>query len=194
MKGTDHQDQAAEKIKELFLKGQITNVDQLNLVVGIQQKLDNVDLSEQFANWKSSTILDPVNLNMLANILKEIPSDTQEALADWKPQLHSVWDPLLAVYFEKKQPKKIATFQEFWTAAVDSTMFDLNASHGRKYWGFQLVEKVLRRLSPEQMPLIFTANFMRTFINNLSSEDRFLNKAARHTVSIITSQEKIYPH
>lgn len=62
-------------------------------------------------------------------------------------------------------------------------MFDKNASHGRKFWGFQLVEKVLRRLSPDQMPLIFTANFMRSFINNLSSEDRFLNRAARHTVS-----------
>jgi DNA polymerase phi len=62
-------------------------------------------------------------------------------------------------------------------------MFDANASHGRKFWGFQLVEKALRRLSPDQMPLIFTANFMRTFINNLASEDRFLNKAAKHTVS-----------
>lgn len=72
---------------------------------------------------------------------------------------------------------------EVLTNSLD-TMFDKNASHGRKFWGFQLVEKVLRRLSPDQMPLIFTANFMRTFINNLSSEDRFLNRAARHTVSI----------
>ncbi|RCH79723.1 DNA-directed DNA polymerase, partial [Rhizopus stolonifer] len=187
LKDTKHQTQTAEKIKELFLNGPISNVDQLNLVVGIQRKLDNVDLSAQFAKWKSTTILDPANLNILSNILKEIPSDTQEALADWKPQLHSVWDPLLSVYFEKKQPKQIASFQEFWTAAVDNTMFDINASHGRKYWGFQLVEKVLRRLSPEQMPLIFTANFMRTFINNLSSEDRFLNKAARHTAQVIQS-------
>jgi DNA polymerase phi len=62
-------------------------------------------------------------------------------------------------------------------------MFDKNASHGRKFWGFQLVERVLPRLSSEQMTLIFTANFMRTFINNLSSDVRFLNKAARHTVS-----------
>lgn len=62
-------------------------------------------------------------------------------------------------------------------------MFDKNSSHGRKFWGFQLVEKVLRRLSSDQMPLIFTANFMRSFINNLSSEDRFLNRAARQTVS-----------
>ncbi|KAI7903361.1 DNA polymerase phi-domain-containing protein [Cokeromyces recurvatus] len=185
LKDTKHESEVVEKIKELFMNGPITNVDQLNLVLGIQQKLDNVDLSNQLTNFKSSTILDPANLTILSNILKEIPADTQEALADWKPQLHSVWDPILAIYFQESQPKGIASFQEFWNVAVDNTMFDKNASHGRKFWGFQLVEKVLRRLSPDQMPLIFTANFMRTFINNLSSEDRFLNKAAKHTAQVI---------
>lgn len=185
LKGTKHQNEVVEKVKELFFNGPVTNVDQLNLVVGIQQQLDNVDLSEQLSNWKSSTILSPSNLTHLAGILKEIPVETQEALADWKPQLHSVWDPILAVYFEDELPKGVATFQEFWTVTVDNTLFDKNASHGRKYWGFQLVEKVLRRLSPDQMPLIFTANFMRSFINNLSSEDRFLNRAARHTAHVI---------
>lgn len=120
MKDTEQQSEVIEKIKELFLKGPITNVDQLNVVVGIQQKLDNVDLSAQLANFKSSTILDAANLTLLASILREIPIDTQEALADWKPQLHSVWDPILAVYFAEKQPKDIASFQEFWTVAVDS--------------------------------------------------------------------------
>ncbi|KAL7313927.1 DNA-directed DNA polymerase [Mucor circinelloides] len=185
LKDTEHQTQVIDKIKELFLNGPVINVDQLSLVLAIQQQLDNVDLSAQLANLKSTTILDAANLNILAGILREIPADTQEALADWKPQLHSVWDPILAVYFEKSQPKNIASFQEFWTVAVDNTMFEKNASHGRKYWGFQLVEKVLRRLSSDQMPLIFTANFMRTFINNLSSEDRFLNRAARHTAQVI---------
>jgi DNA polymerase phi len=120
LKDTEHQTQVIEKVKELFFNGAITNVDQLNLVVGIQQKLDNVDLSEQLSNWKSTTILNASNLPHLANILKEIPIETQEALADWKPQLHSVWDPILAVYFEEEQPKDIASFQEFWTVAVDS--------------------------------------------------------------------------
>jgi len=66
--------------------------------------------------WINSTLFSPC----LAGILREIPADTQEALADWKPQLHSVWDPILAVYFQKSQPKNIASFQEFWTVAVDS--------------------------------------------------------------------------
>jgi DNA polymerase phi len=120
LKDTEHQTEVVEKIKELFLNGPVINVDQLNLVLAIQQKLENVDLSTQLANLKSTTILDAANLNILAGILREIPVDTQEALADWKPQLHSVWDPILAVYFEKSQPKNIASFQEFWTVAVDS--------------------------------------------------------------------------
>ncbi|KAI8990992.1 DNA polymerase phi-domain-containing protein [Mycotypha africana] len=184
-KDTKHQDEVVEKIKALFLDGPVSNVDQLNLIIGMQQKLNNVDLSTQLAKWKNHNILHPANLKLLSNILKEIPSETQEALAQWKPQLHSVWDPILNMYFSENKPKNIASFQEFWTVAVDNSMFDRDASHGRKYWGFQLVEKVLRRLSSEQMPLIFTSNFMRTFINNLASEDRFLNRAARHTAQVI---------
>ncbi|KAI8879206.1 hypothetical protein K501DRAFT_227075 [Backusella circina FSU 941] len=184
-KDSEHKEKAIEKIKELFFKGPITNVDQLNLVLGIQNSLPDVDVSEQFSNWKSQNVLETVNLPRLAGILKEIPADTQEALADWKPQLHSVWDPILSIYLDGSENKNIASFQEFWTIAVDNTMFDINASHGRKFWGFQLVERVLPRLSSEQMPLIFTVNFMRTFINNLSSDVRFLNKAARHTALVI---------
>ncbi|KAG0749780.1 hypothetical protein G6F57_001649 [Rhizopus arrhizus] len=184
VKDTQHQEIAVEKIKELYFNGSVSNVDQLNLVMSLQQ-LDNIDLSGPFANWKSQTILDPTNLPRLARILCEVPDDSQDSSSDWKPQLHSVWDPILAVYLESNQPTNIASFQEFWTVCVDSTLFDTNASHGRKFWGFQLVEKVLSRLSPEQVPLIFTASFMRTFINNLSSDVRFLYNAAKHTAQVI---------
>ncbi|KAI8988871.1 DNA polymerase phi-domain-containing protein [Pilobolus umbonatus] len=185
LKDTQHETEAVTKIKELFFNGPIVNVDQLNLVIGLQHHLPKTDLSEELSNWKSQTILAPVNLPHLSNILKEIPADTQEALADWKPELHSVWDPLLSNYFNPNPPKGIATFQEFWDIAVDKNMFHQQASHGRKYWGFSLIEKAVRRLSPEEIPLIFTANFMRTFINNLSSDLRFLNKAAKHTAQVI---------
>lgn len=48
-----------------------------------------------------------------------------------------------------------------------------------------MINKVLPELSTDQMPLVFTENFMRTFINNLSSQVRFLNKAARQTALTI---------
>lgn len=96
-------------------------MDQLNLVMSLQQ-LDNIDLSGPFANWKSQTILDPTNLPRLARILCEVPDDSQDSSSDWKPQLHSVWDPILAVYLESNQPTNIASFQEFWTVCVDSKL------------------------------------------------------------------------
>lgn len=64
-----------------------------------------------------------------------------------------------------------------------ASLFDSNSSHERKFWGFQIFEKVLPVLGEDQIPLVFTTNFMRCFINNLSSEDRFLNKAAKHTMA-----------
>ncbi|RUP38412.1 hypothetical protein BC936DRAFT_138400, partial [Jimgerdemannia flammicorona] len=119
----------------------------------------------------------------------------------WRPQLHSVWDRILSLYLDpapqpavatpkakkgaKPKPARVlssrAPFQDFWRVIVDESLFDNSASHERKYWGFQIVERVLPLLPSDQTPFIFTANFMRCFINNLSSEDRFLNKAARHT-------------
>jgi hypothetical protein len=72
-----------------------------------------------------------------------------------------------------------------WTdnTFVTESLFEANSSHERKYWGFQLVEKVMNQVPTDQTVFVFTDNFMRTFINNMSSEDRFLSKAARHTVS-----------
>ncbi|KAI7872535.1 DNA polymerase phi-domain-containing protein [Spinellus fusiger] len=203
IKSTSYKEVATEKILELFLS-QVSTVDQLNLALAIQKHVPDVDLSAKFVGWKNTNVLDPDNLRHLALILKEVPMEEQEALADWKPQLHSVWDCLLSVYLEssaekeeEKRPKKkqktikakaelkVASFQEFWTATVDDIMFNNTASYGRKFWGFQLVERVLPRLAPDQMPLIFTENFMRTFINNLSSDVRFLNKAAKHTATVL---------
>ncbi|KAI8381420.1 DNA polymerase phi-domain-containing protein [Radiomyces spectabilis] len=185
VKSASYKAEVADKIRELFLKGPIVTVDQLNLVLALQQHMPEIDLTEQFAGWKNQNVLHPANLPRLSIILKEIPMDDQETAAhtEWKPQLHSVWDRLLAFYLEK--PTQIASFDEFWNAAVDHAMFEHNATHGRKFWGFQLVEKVLPRLSSDQMPLIFTENFMRSFINNLSSDVRYLNKAAKHTATVI---------
>jgi len=64
-----------------------------------------------------------------------------------------------------------------------ASLFDPSSSHERKFWGFQIFEKVLPVLGEDQIPLVFTTNFMRCFVNNLSSEDRFLNKAAKHTMA-----------
>ncbi|KAI9313750.1 DNA polymerase phi-domain-containing protein [Dichotomocladium elegans] len=219
---TEYKDQVITKIIATFL-GEVENVNQLSLALAFQQKLPEVDLTASFQSWKSTNVLAPVNLAHLASILRESSEDEQETQADWKPQLHNVWDMLLDIYLQptpeagapeanghaeqkdSDRPKKKqriskngdskyktdntddqtrASFEAFWSAAVDRSLFD-NSSHGRKYWGFLLVQKVLPRLSSEQIPLIFTENFMRVFMNNLSYESRYLNKAAMYTAKAI---------
>ncbi|KAG2223120.1 hypothetical protein INT45_005676 [Circinella minor] len=222
----EYKDKVIEKILELFLT-EVVNVDELNVALAIQHYLPQVDLTSQFSDWKGTNVLTTANLPHLATVLKEVPSDDTEKknqkIADWKPQLHSVWDRLLSIYFETEssskqnengheesdRPKKKmrvnkkgdgksksqeedkkASFGEFWDICVDKSLFDHAASQGRKYWGFKLVQKILRRLTSDQMSLIFTQNFMRCFINSLSVSDRYLNKVAAHTANMIQDVAK----
>jgi hypothetical protein len=62
------------------------------------------------------------------------------------------------------------------------SLFSATASAERKSWGFSVIEQALKDIPPNEIPLLFTKNFMRTWINHLSNQDRFLHKAARHLV------------
>ena len=67
------------------------------------------------------------------------------------------------------------------------SLFASTSSPERKYWGFQVFQKALPRVSADDMPMLFTKNFMRSWINHLSNSDRYLHKAARQVVRISLS-------
>ncbi|KAI8329969.1 DNA polymerase phi-domain-containing protein [Chlamydoabsidia padenii] len=180
----EDKDKVMDTILGLFVRENMANVDEVNLTLAIQQQMAGVDLSRPFKGWANDNVFDRANLQHMATIVREVPVGNNESQVDWTPQLHSVWDRLFSQLLTNNNNKN-ASFHEFWTIVVDGNLFHQQASHGRKYWGFQVVNKVLPQLSTDQMPLIFTENFMRTFINNLSSSVRFLNKAARQTATTI---------
>ena len=64
------------------------------------------------------------------------------------------------------------------------SLFASTSSPERKYWGFQVFQKALPRVSGDDMPMLFTKNFMRSWINHLSNSDRYLHKAARQVVRL----------
>ncbi|CAO3635815.1 unnamed protein product [Cunninghamella echinulata] len=190
-----------DKIVALFFtKQKVTNANELNLYLALLEQENHNDEAIQFLlkGWKHQFIFDPSNLEKLATLVSlsaNAMTDDKQQIT-WTPQLHSVWDRLLNQVLpttattttneqQKSKNRNQCTFTEFWTIVVDQTLFDNMANHGRKYWGFQVFNKTLPRLSPEQLPLIFTENFMRTLMNNLSSEVRFLNKAAKQTTWMI---------
>ena len=69
---------------------------------------------------------------------------------------------------------------------IPESLFSSTSSPERKYWGFQVFTKALPRVNADDMPMLFTKNFMRSWINHLSNSDRYLHKAARQVVSVLT--------
>lgn len=113
--------------------------------------------------------------------------------------MHFVWGTVLDSYFptdpsRNPSPAGQAVFPDFFRVLVDGelsasyvgrandvsieSLFSNTSSSERKFWGFQVVERVLPILPSDLLPQIFTPNFMRCWINNLSSSDRYLHKAA----------------
>lgn len=62
------------------------------------------------------------------------------------------------------------------------SLFSSTASAQRKLWGFQVFQKALKRVTEDSMPMLFTKNFMRSWINHLSKKDRYLHQVAIKTV------------
>lgn len=125
------------------------------------------------------------------------------AAGGWKTQLHYVWDIMLDRLLDTSNAVK-SNFPEFFRIVVDGmskvyeqclvsffiseSLFSSTASPERKYWGFQVFQKALHLVSEDNMPMLFTKNFMRTWINHLSKQDRYLHKAAKQTVDISSLQ------
>ena len=64
------------------------------------------------------------------------------------------------------------------------SLFSGSASNERKYWGFVIVQRVLPRVKAADLPILFTKNFMRTWINHLSHFDRYLHSFAKQIASL----------
>ncbi len=66
---------------------------------------------------------------------------------------------------------------------VAESLFSMTASNERKFWGFTVFEKALPRVKATDLPMLFTKNFMRTWINHLSHPDRYLHSFAKQIAS-----------
>ncbi|KAG6821076.1 hypothetical protein H0H93_007235 [Arthromyces matolae] len=181
-------------IKQLFMDHDVWSPEKVALALKLQSLYPDQDwrsiLSPAF---KNPDLLHAGNLQTLARILKESAVEDSEgkeapktaATANWKPQLHFVWDVILTQLLpgpnSSHSPK--GSFQEFFRIVVDESLFSSTASAERKYWGFQIFQKALPRVNQENMPMLFTKNFMRCWINHLSKQDRYLHKIARQAAT-----------
>ncbi|TDL27573.1 hypothetical protein BD410DRAFT_762651 [Rickenella mellea] len=153
--------------------------------------------------FKQPDILNSSNLVALARILKESnvddssepqPQQSRPHTGSWKPQLHFVWDTIFDNLLYTGQTKRTSgNFQDFFRVVVDDSLFASSSSSERKYWGFLIFLKALHRLPSSDLPLLFTKNFMRCWINHLSNNDRYLHKVATKVASEIHAMVKKDP-
>ncbi|KAL1748073.1 DNA polymerase phi-domain-containing protein [Schizophyllum fasciatum] len=152
--------------------------------------------------FKNPDLLSNANLPVIARIIKDTRDDEDEdevpksQSGNWKPQLHFVWDFMLAELLpsEGTASTSLGSFQEFFRVVVDDSLFSATASPHRKYWGFQVFQKALPRVDANTMPMLFTRNLMRSWINHLSHKDRYLHKIALQVASDVQSFVKSNPH
>ncbi|KAK0483486.1 DNA polymerase phi-domain-containing protein [Armillaria novae-zelandiae] len=148
--------------------------------------------------FKNTDLLSTGNYHILGQILKDIDdeeSNSKSSGSSWKPELNFVWDIifdyLLPSSGSNQQTK--GTFPEFFRIVVDESLFSSTSSPERKYWGFQIFQKALPRVPADDIPMIFTKNFMRTWINHSSKSDRYLHKAAKQTAIEVSNFVKERP-
>lgn len=166
--------------------------EKVALTLALQRGAPDLDWKALLApTFKATPLLASGNLVTLGRVLKEGGEDDARA-GTYQPKLHYVWDGILAEHFIHSAAG-IAPFAELFRTVVDEALFANTSSAERKYWGFQVFERVLPLLPSESVPLIFTPNFMRSWMNNLSSADRHLHKAAVQVARKVNEHVKADP-
>ncbi|CCM03691.1 uncharacterized protein FIBRA_05836 [Fibroporia radiculosa] len=175
--------------------------EKLALTAKLQSQYPSRDWRKLLSpTFKHPDLLSTGNLSTIARVLKESnPDDDEETdvpkSGAWRPQVHFVWDILLdgVLADPSSGPAVKGSFPEFFRIVVDESLFASTSSPQRKYWGFQVFQKALPRVSSADMPMLFTKNFMRSWINHLSNSDRYLHKAAKQVATDVQAIVKNNP-
>ncbi|ODH48524.1 hypothetical protein GX48_05393 [Paracoccidioides brasiliensis] len=158
--------------------------------------------------WKHGSPLDVREKATLAKIMKETSESEPEPGKEngvaknsgvWNPKLHFTWDVVLQKLYaqlpelngslnDKNSKDTQASFMDFWTEVIDNGLFAAASSEERKYWGFLLLAKVMNEAPAHLAALVFTKNLMRSFMNQLAVEDRYLHRIATKALKSIQAR------
>ncbi|CAH3192191.1 unnamed protein product [Porites evermanni] len=133
------------------------------------------------SSWKCSYVADKKNYERMAVVLQDSISS--------HPRIHCVWDEVFLTLFDNPA----SDMELFWNKVVEDGLFQ--STQNRKFLGFQLVRKILPQISARQVPVVFSAHMMRSFINGLSSPKNYLHEAAKQLASSlpVLVNENRYP-
>lgn len=178
---------------------QAKDVSSESIAIYLALECSAATIKDTLPHLSSPDLLASTNLATLARILKEgIGTEDSMASSGSGPvqgQVHFVWDMILQQYTKERETLagKKAPFGEAYRVLVDEALFASTSSDQRKSWGFQIFEKAIHKISEEDLPCIFTANFMRTWTNHLADQNRMLHKAAQRCIRTVQSAVRDRP-
>ncbi|TFK27400.1 DNA-directed DNA polymerase, partial [Coprinopsis marcescibilis] len=190
--------------QHLIVDNSTWSPEKIALVIKLQRIHPERDWQKLVApTFKNANLLSSSNLLTVSKILKEavVEDEAQKDVikapsSAWKAQLHFAWDVILDQLLPGPNDPKGQTkgsLQEFFRVVVDESLFSATSSPQRKYWGFQVFQRALKRVDQDSMPMLFTKNFMRSWINHLSNKDRYLHKIAQQTATEVQAFVKDNP-
>lgn len=183
--------ECAETVHDMLYTAQLNKT-----IEGVAISLSCIEhgSSKKSDDWTHGNILHADNLKSLNRILRDLNNDDTKDQDDmqtgtWKPKLHFCWLLIIRNILQSKSDETVK-FPSFWRIVVDEGLFSSNASHERKFWGLQLFSVLVKELPHDQITTIFSPNFLRTVSNQIAQNDRYLNKAAKHsTAAMLTAVE-----
>ncbi|KAF3188247.1 hypothetical protein TWF788_000925 [Orbilia oligospora] len=184
---------------ELEKSGLIKSSDGIGIWIALIQKHNTTLEKLNIRPQKRSSPFEKAYLQTLAKILKESEGKDEdgEKLAQkgsWNARLSWVWDSIFEFYTSDTPQKDIASFPEFWQAVVNDGLFSNSSSDERKFWGFLVFNKAISALeNKDTISILFSPNLMKCFINQLSSPERYLHKAAQKSFRVIKSKAENSP-
>ncbi|KAL9986840.1 hypothetical protein ACROYT_G001046 [Oculina patagonica] len=132
---------------------------------------DHLDEKLMKGAWKCSFIAEKQNCKEMGTVLQDSISS--------HPRVHCVWDEIFLTLIDNPA----SDFELFWNTVIEDGLFQ--STHDRKFLGFQLVKKVLPKISAKQVSVLFGGHMMRSFINSLSSSQSYLHEAAKQLASCL---------
>lgn len=194
--------QVVEVVSNLATSGDLTS----EKIVLLLRMSNGSNSSARHPSLHKGDVLSSANLPAVAKVLRNASVAPQgeedegndakgkDATGAHNPRAHFVWDAIVSAYTaQSDKAKGRASFVEFWRIAVDESLFHASASPERKSWGFQVFCKALPALAESEKPLLFTPNFMRTWINQLAGQDRLLHSTAAKAAETVQSTVKEAP-
>ncbi|OLY78231.1 DNA polymerase V [Smittium mucronatum] len=177
----------------------IDSPDKLKLVLLLIKLCPEYPWSSTLKSWDSGSIYSYKNLNKLAKILSENSADSPDSSVYHHPSVHSVWHEIIDDYFptnsEIKSPalnvssdSSPLSFMDIWDAVVDKSYFSPNSSITRKFWGFQLAEIAIVKVSPDTVPMLLTKNLFYTLMNMSRIKKSNLHNVSKNLLQSLTTR------